>query len=93
MFQVDTDEFLQTSNAGEEVSVTHLFEYDLSQGYFRKKIEIVETWSKCSNVFLVPYDEARVIFLNPPLDDDQRHVSRNAKCLVDCVLRKTGVVS
>lgn len=68
------------------------FEFLLNEQYEKTSTEITNAWLKCNETYKVPFDEAIDIFQNPPRGDE-RFMSREAKCLVDCTMRNTGVVS
>lgn len=69
------------------------FEYELAQQFTARKIAIYKSWTACKKVFTdVPDKDTSDIFQNP-LSGNERDVTDKAKCLVDCIMNKTGVMS
>lgn len=65
----------------------------LGEQYDKRAKEITDAWQTCNETYNVPFYEGIDLFQNPPWSDDRSRVDRMVKCLVDCTLRATGVVS
>ncbi|XP_037030956.1 uncharacterized protein LOC119070631 [Bradysia coprophila] len=68
------------------------FDYLLNEQYEKTSTEIADAWLKCNETYSVPFDEGIDMFQNPPRGDE-RYMRREAKCLVDCTMRNTGVMT
>lgn len=80
-------------NADSRFTIFHsYFEYLLNEQYEKTSTEIANAWLKCNETHSVPFDESIEMFQNPPRGDE-RYFNRAAKCLVDCTMRETGIVS
>nr|AWC08440.1 odorant-binding protein 29 [Bradysia odoriphaga] len=64
----------------------------LGQQHNERAKEITNAWEECNETYNVPLHEGIDLFQNPPWGEE-RYVDRMSKCLVDCTLRKTGVVT
>ncbi|KAJ6624462.1 hypothetical protein Bhyg_16574 [Pseudolycoriella hygida] len=68
------------------------FEKRLIHQYDEVARTIVKAWLKCNETFVIPFEDGIDLFQNPPWGEE-RIASYEAKCLVDCTLRETGVMS
>lgn len=68
------------------------FENVLHHQYHNISLTIVAAWQICNDTYRVPFNESFDIFLSPPWGDERR-LSAEAKCLIDCTLKEMHVVS
>ncbi|KAG4067007.1 hypothetical protein HA402_012353 [Bradysia odoriphaga] len=69
------------------------FVNELDQQYNETITKIVDSWLNCSKTFDVPTGEALQLFATNVRQFVSRCVRRPQRCVVDCVLRQTGVIT
>lgn len=73
-------------------SVYTVVEYLLVAQYEKRIAQIFDSLKECNSTWAVPLDESIELFENLPVGL-LRLTNKPAKCLMDCVMRKNGVVS
>ncbi|XP_037036586.1 uncharacterized protein LOC119074528 isoform X2 [Bradysia coprophila] len=68
------------------------FESGLKRRYLETSATIVDAWRKCNETYHVPSNESYDMFINPTWGVE-RALSKDAKCLIDCTMRKMGVMT
>ncbi|KAG4065158.1 hypothetical protein HA402_007555 [Bradysia odoriphaga] len=84
----------RTEPRPDEPTFSHysLVEFLLVFQYEKRVAEIFDALKACNETWSVPRDEAIELFENPP-PGLLRLTNKPAKCLIDCVIRKTGVMT
>ncbi|KAG4076409.1 hypothetical protein HA402_005852 [Bradysia odoriphaga] len=68
------------------------FEIGLKRRYLETSASVVDAWRQCNATYHVPSNESFDMFINPTWGIERR-LSKNAKCLIDCTMRKMGVMT
>lgn len=75
-----------------EHNFTSEFERTLYHQFYVTMVDTKTAWTQCKEIFNAPQEQGMFIFANPNLSFE-KSTWKSAKCLFDCTMRKTGVVS
>lgn len=76
----------------DEHRFTNDFERTLYNQFYRRMSDVIMSWFTCKKMFKAPRAQSFHIFQNP-VSSPELQYQRSAKCLMDCTMRRTGVVS
>ncbi|KAJ6648197.1 hypothetical protein Bhyg_03423, partial [Pseudolycoriella hygida] len=81
----------ERENRSDQMDQIDDFEGMVKEKQVEAATAILKAWMKCNETFKVPFDDGVALFANIP--DDGRHVNTSVKCLVDCTIRETGLMT